>query len=218
MKSLNESYTNGNNKKKHSWNNNQFIGAGRIFKKNSKQTSQNIKINDISKIKKNNLKNKEGGEEKYFLPNANLNIINILNTCISKDYFNNTSFIINNREKQKDNNNSKWKKPILKNDKSKDLGLKKETLKTKIEYKPIAQTNKSNFRKLINEKEKLEGKFLKNKKNTKIEKYNNIIGIKNSNITMNNKKVPLSNKFRSKSNKRLNNLNINNLFTFDSKK
>ena len=237
MKPLNESNKIRSKKRKNSWNHNQFIKVRRIIKKSSRLSNPSINKKDISKHKKKNLRENSGKEELYFLSNANLNIINILNTCLSKDYFNDSSFINNNIEKSKENNNiSKWKRPTWKTDKSKDSDLKKKRIKTNIcsnktqlgsdiisnkkdhfnssiEAKSINQSRKSHLRKLPHEKEKSEGKILKNKKNTKIENYYKIIGIKNTDLKIDNK---FSNKFRSKSNKRLDKLKIDNLLSFDS--
>ena len=208
MKPLNETYKISIRKRKNSWNNNQFPDKIRILKKSSRQTNQSVNKIPTSKYKKKILKEKSGNEELYFLSNANLNIINILNTCISKDYFNDSSFIANK--------NSKWKKPTWKNDKNKDSILKKK-VKTNI-YSNKAQldsesiiNNKNNYYtsielKPIKEKEKSEGKLVKKKINSRIEKYDN------KGMIINN------NKFRSKSNKRLNSLKIDNLFSFDSKR
>ena len=133
MRSLNESNKISNKKSKNSLNNDKIESVKKILKKSSRQTYQSVKNKDVSKLKKKNLREILGNEDLYFLSNANLNIINILNTRISKDYFNDSSFMVNNSKKSKNGGSySKWKKPTWKTDKSKDSELKKKGIKTNI--------------------------------------------------------------------------------------
>lgn len=67
------------------------------------KSAKKLQVASLKTIRNLNPKS-ENSEELVFLSNANLNIINILNTCISDRFYNESSFINNN------NNNSISKK------------------------------------------------------------------------------------------------------------
>ena len=242
MLSLNDYNKNNNKNRKNSWNN-QFQN---ILKKSSRQTNGSKK-NEV-RYKKKSLRDNslhKGKDELYFLSNANLNIINILNTCISEDFYNDSSFINNNnKDKIKESNINKWKKPTWKTEKGKELDQKKNRLKTNIysnrsqlgsdfiinkkkntfftsiESDSLNRSKKSNLKKSINEKEIMsEGKISKNKKKKKYDKYLSNLGSESSNLKSYNKKLGINYKrMTSKSIKKLDNYNIDNLLSLDSSK
>ena len=221
--------------RKNSWNNNRHQNPKNILKKNSRQTNKS----DFRNINIRESQLKLGNEELYFLSNANLNIINILNTCISDDIYKDSSFINNNRERLKDN--SRFKKPTWKTEKGKEVN-KKKSIKTHIssnkavlgkeslvnkKFKFITSIDsnsinnsvikKSNLKKKNSEKEiLLEGKNQNELKRKKINKFNKYF----SNIEENNTMSKLFKKkynIRANSNKKLNNLGLDSYFIFNSK-
>ena len=145
-------------------------------RKNSFQTQKFPKIKSIlnkhsfhfhksaKKLRKPSLKGmknlnpkSENSEELVFLSNANLNIINILNTCISEGFYNESSFINNNNNNSL-NNKIKEQKDMGKNklyknnnqsksEKVKNYELKKNKVKNNFRI----NNNKSNRSLLENE-------------------------------------------------------------------
>lgn len=136
MRSLYESNKISKKNRKNSWNNNQFKNIGRILKKSSRQINKSVKRSEASKIKKKYLRDNRhysGKDELYVLSNANLNIVNILNTCLHKDFYSDSSFLNNRKDKTKIINNiSKLKKPTWKTEKAKELEAKNNRLNTNI--------------------------------------------------------------------------------------
>ena len=126
MMSSNE-YNKSNKKLKNSWLISNQIQN--IVKKSSKRTNQSKK--NVVRIKKKTEDNPQltGNDELIFLSNANLNIINILNTCISDGFYKDTSFISNGKEKMRESVTQKCKKTI------------KAEKKKNIEQKNIMKTN-----------------------------------------------------------------------------
>ena len=225
MISLNE--YNNNIKPKNSW----LIAnpIQNIVKKSSKRTNQSRK--NIIKTKKKIEDNPQltGNDELYFLSNANLNIINILNTCISDGFYKDTSFISNPKEKIRVSNTQKWKNPGMKVEKRKDIE-KKNTTKTNV-YSNKSQISKDFFINNNNKNHlfftsigrdsfshskrstqvKSEGKVLKRKSKKYVENYKNQFGIEISSPKEYNKKVGINQKkIKSKSNKKLYNYKIDN--------
>ena len=186
------------------------LNIKRILKKSSKQTNRSLKKIDVYRIKgKKSYKDnhQRGNDELYFLSNANLNIINILNTCISEDFYNDTNFINKFKEKSK-NNINRLKKTTWKTDKSRDLGPKKKCLKTNIssnraqlgsdilnkekpkfftsmEFDSISNSIKSHLKRSYKEKEAMsEGKILKKSKKMNFNKYYSNIGTDSINLSL----------------------------------
>ena len=214
-------YNKNNKKLKNSW----FISnpIQNIVKKSSKLTNKSRKnvVRNKKKIEEN--PQLTGNDELYFLSNANLNIINILNTCISDGFYKDTSFINNAKEKIRETVTQKWKNPMK--------AEKRKNIEQNIELKNIMKTNicsnKSQISKefIINNKKKIfltsigsdslshskksslvksEGKLLKRESKKFIEKYKNQFGIEISSPKEYNKKAGINNKrMKSKSNKKL---------------
>ena len=200
-----------------------------IVIKSSKRTNQSRK--NIIKTKKKIEDNPQltGSDDVYFLSNANLNIINILNTCVSDGFYKDTSFISNPKEKIRESNTQKWKNPGMKFEKRKDIE-QKNTMKTNI------YSNKSQISKdfVINNNNKnhlfvtsigsdsfshskrstqvkSEGKVLKRRSKKYVENCKNQFGIEISSPKEYNKKAGIGNKkIKSKSNKKLYNYKIEN--------
>ena len=205
-------------KKKHSWN----FNSQKIRKSFNRRS---ISKNDKTRILKNNLIQAQN-DDKFFLSNANINILNIINTCMSDDLKNDCSFINMQNNKSKDNSN-KPKKSTSKSLKSKDF----ESIKNKT-TKKTANSNKAqrssnickskksnifkltgsdsfnnskqlNYMRLFNENEVMfEGKLL-SRRDKKSEKYYSNLSGRGLNITTYNKKTDSSQRFRSHSNKRI---------------
>ena len=110
------------------------------------KSAKKLGLPSLKTIKNMNAKN-ENSEELVLLSNANLNIINILNTCVSED-FNETSFFNNNNNSNYINNKHTEQKDMGKNKlyknnnqsrygKTKDLDLKKNKIKNNIRINKI---------------------------------------------------------------------------------
>ena len=235
MKSFKENLQN-QIRKKNSWNNNGFLNSKNILKRSSRHTNK-------SEFKKKNIREnqlKVGNEELYFLSNANLNIINILNTCISDDIYRDSSFIKKNRDRLKDH--SRFKKPTWKTEKSKE-GNKKKSIKTNIysnravlgkesglvnkKFKFISSlegnsinnsaTKKSNFKSNFSEKEIiLEEKSQNDLRRIKINNFNKYFSNLEDDNSMTNL-IKHKNNDRPKSNKKLRNIEIDNIYTSNTK-
>ena len=124
-------YNKKNKKLKHSW----FIRnpIQNIVKRSSNLTNKSRKNTVRNKKKIEDIPQLTGNDELYFLSNANLNIINILNTCISDGFYKDTSFISNGKEKIRESTTQKWKNPIK--------AEKRKNIEQKIIQKNIMKTN-----------------------------------------------------------------------------
>ena len=222
-------YNKNNKKLKNSW----FISnpIQNIVKKSSKLTNKSRKnvVRNKKKIEEN--PQLTGNDELYFLSNANLNIINILNTCISDGFYKDTSFINNAKEKIRENVTQKWKNP-MKAEKGKNIEQNielKNIMKTnicsnkrKISKDFIINNNKNNvfFTSIGNDslshskkstQVQSDEKVSKRKSKGYLEKNKNKFVSHISSQKEINKKARInSNKKRSKSNKKLYNYKIDN--------
>ena len=210
-----------------------------ILKNSNGPINRNRKKNNTSRSKKKSLRNNQNDSSKdelYFLSNANLNIINILNTCISEDIYDQPSFINIHKDKSKDII-SQRPKTTLKPERKKDILNRKGKYKTNIlsiknkestinkknnnftstENDSLNYSKKSNCKKyLLSGKEiKSDQKIFNDKNKRKGEKYYTILGSECLSSISYNKTI-LNNKPRSKSNKRLYNLKMNNFISLDS--
>ena len=148
MRNFNGNNTN-NKARKNSFQTQKFPKIKSILNKHSFQIHKSAKklgIPSLKTIKNLNAKS-ENSEELVLLSNANLNIINILNTCVSEGFYNETSFInnnnsnfVNNKHKeQKDMGKNKLYKNTnqSKSEKTKELELKKNKVKNNIRINNI---------------------------------------------------------------------------------
>ena len=133
---------NSNNKeRKKSFQTQKFPKIKSILNKHSfhiHKSAKKLGIPNLKTIKNLNAKS-ENSEELVLLSNANLNIINILNTCVSEGFYNESSFINNNNNnyvnnKQKDMGKNKLYKNInkCKSEKTKDFEFKKNKITNNI--------------------------------------------------------------------------------------
>ena len=115
MKNFNGNTTNIK-KRKNSFQTQKFPNIKSILNKHSfhfHKSAKKLRKPSLKAIKNLNPKG-ENSEELVFLSNANLNIINILNTCISEGFYNEASFINNNNNNSL-NNKIKEQKDMGKN-------------------------------------------------------------------------------------------------------
>ena len=117
------------------------------------KSAKKLQVTSLKTIRNLNPKS-ENSEELVFLSNANLNIINILNTCISDRFYNESSFI-NNNNNNSISKKSKEKKDIGKNKlykntnqsksaKTKDFDFKKNKIKNNFRINNI-NSNRSHL-------------------------------------------------------------------------
>ena len=206
-------------KKKYSW-----VGPNpeKINKKNAqlyqkKKTDKNIIIN-------NNYRN----EENILLSNANLNIINILNTCMSRE----SSFRQHHYYKSK--NNDKTKKSMSKSTKTaknKESEIKQSKNKNSNTNSSIfyltgndsfINSNISNYMKVYKEKETMiEGKVISKREKKSEDNHNIRLGRRSVNINTISDYNKLMDKTiikntKSKSNKKIKNMTIERILGNDS--
>ena len=156
MRNFNVNNTN-NKKRKYSFQTQKFPKIKSILNKKSfhfHKSAKKLEMPTLKTIKNLNPKSENNSEELVFLSNANLNIINILNTCISERYYNESSFINNNNnisinnklKEQKDMGKIRLYKNIRqsKSEKIKDFEFKKNKIKNNIRINNI-NSNRSHL-------------------------------------------------------------------------
>ena len=161
MRQFKEFNTKPNAKRNKSCSNYQFPNVKSILKRRS-QPNQSLFKNEFSKTKKKNFKNNHLGKDDLYF-NANLNIINILNTCVTKDSYNESFFPNMQKDNFKDNIYKK-KKPKRKSQENSnmnkltpniylkksrlDFNNKKYNFNTSIETNPINHSKKETSKRL----------------------------------------------------------------------
>ena len=230
MRSFNEFNNISNKTRKSSLNSYGFPQIKQIINKNNLQFNKSMKKLDISNLRKKSIRenhpqqDRQDSEELYFLSNANLNIINILNTCVSEGFYNDS--FINDKPKEKQKNNLYKNKRQSKSEKNKEFELKKNKFKNNLNSnrtqlgKDNAQIKKFNFfssvesdspkifQKTTYKKKFLEKELEGNKNIYNFDKNNSSYGYESLSLKNHKKKLSINPKQRSKSNKRLCNLKI----------
>ena len=230
MRSFNEFNNISNKTRKSSLNSYGFPQLKQIINKNNLQFNKSMKKLDLPNLRKKSIRenhpqqDRQDSEELYFLSNANLNIINILNTCVSEGFYNDS--FINDKPKEKQKNNLYKNKRQSKSEKNKEFELKKNKFKNNLNSnrtqlgKDNAQIKKFNFfssvesdspkifQKTTYKKKFLEKEIEGNKNIYNFDKNNSSYGYESLSLKNHKKKLSINPKQRSKSNKRLCNLKI----------
>ena len=195
---------NSNKKRKQSWDIFRYSQGKNLLNKNRRKSMMNFELKKYMKAKNDT----ENQKRKKFLfhSNAKLNIINILNTCMHKDIYNEISFI----NKENDEPNKDVKKTIFESKNSKKHVSHSNSKKNNNLNQNYFNSNKSNERKYLsslssessnhikqtniklNENELTKDKKKTSKKNIKKLRYHTNNGRKSVDLSHFNKRININ--------------------------